>query len=141
MLTRFSTFPGGWPAVALLLLRLIVGVSACGQGILCLTHPTAMSYLFATVLLVFGLCISFGFATLIASIVVAIGMLLISTSWIMLPGQKLFECKQASLEYLTISLSVAMLGPGLFSVDARLFGRREIVIPPNSRPRQFSNPD
>jgi hypothetical protein len=27
-------------------------------------------------------------------------------------------------------LTVAGLGPGAFSVDARLFGRREIIIPP-----------
>jgi len=28
-----------------------------------------------------------------------------------------------------MGLSVALLGPGAFSVDARLFGRREIVVP------------
>ena len=27
------------------------------------------------------------------------------------------------------TVSVALLGPGAFSLDARLFGRREIVIP------------
>ena len=28
-------------------------------------------------------------------------------------------------------LAVLLLGPGAFSVDARLFGRREIIIPPS----------
>jgi uncharacterized membrane protein YphA (DoxX/SURF4 family) len=29
-----------------------------------------------------------------------------------------------------IAAAVALLGPGGFSIDARLFGRREIIIPP-----------
>jgi hypothetical protein len=31
------------------------------------------------------------------------------------------------------SATLALVGPGAFSLDARLFGRREIVIPPGSR--------
>jgi hypothetical protein len=30
-------------------------------------------------------------------------------------------------------VTVALLGPGAFSVDARLFGRREIVVPRAAR--------
>jgi hypothetical protein len=30
-------------------------------------------------------------------------------------------------------VAVVFLGPGAFSLDARLFGRREIIIPPVSR--------
>jgi uncharacterized membrane protein YphA (DoxX/SURF4 family) len=33
-----------------------------------------------------------------------------------------------------MAVAVALLGPGAFSLDARLFGRREIVIPPVSTP-------
>jgi hypothetical protein len=28
-------------------------------------------------------------------------------------------------------LALILIGPGAFSVDARLFGRREIIIPPS----------
>jgi hypothetical protein len=31
------------------------------------------------------------------------------------------------------AVALALLGPGAFSLDGRLFGRREIVIPPSSR--------
>jgi len=31
------------------------------------------------------------------------------------------------------TIALALLGPGAFSLDGRLFGRREIVIPPSSR--------
>jgi hypothetical protein len=33
-----------------------------------------------------------------------------------------------------MAVAVALLGPGAFAVDARLFGRREVVIPRPSRP-------
>lgn len=32
---------------------------------------------------------------------------------------------------IVLSAAVALLGPGAFSLDARLFGRREIIIPKN----------
>ncbi len=49
------------------------------------------------------------------------------------------ECGQnAALLIAVLSAAVALVGPGAFSVDARLFGRREIVLPPASRP---SSPD
>jgi hypothetical protein len=32
-----------------------------------------------------------------------------------------------------MAVAVALMGPGAFSLDARLFGRREIVIPPLHR--------
>lgn len=31
-----------------------------------------------------------------------------------------------------LAAAVALLGPGAFSLDARIFGRREIIIPPKS---------
>jgi hypothetical protein len=33
-----------------------------------------------------------------------------------------------------MSLALVLLGPGAFSLDARLFGRREIIIPVGRRP-------
>jgi uncharacterized membrane protein YphA (DoxX/SURF4 family) len=39
----------------------------------------------------------------------------------------------AHLNLAIICLAVALLGPGAFSLDARLFGRREIIIPDSKR--------
>jgi uncharacterized membrane protein YphA (DoxX/SURF4 family) len=123
--------------VALLLLRLVVSVWALGQGMIGLAHlSTWMSFASAALLIPCGVCVLIGLFTPIANVVVALVVFLISISWIVLPASKLMECKPASFEIIAISLSIAMLGPGLFSVDARLFGRREIVIPPTSRPKQ-----
>jgi uncharacterized membrane protein YphA (DoxX/SURF4 family) len=44
----------------------------------------------------------------------------------------LLNAKPSQILATTIAVSIALLGPGAFSVDARLFGRREIIIPPSS---------
>lgn len=33
-----------------------------------------------------------------------------------------------------LSIGLSLIGPGAYSIDARLFGRREIIIRPRSRP-------
>ena len=35
---------------------------------------------------------------------------------------------------LVMSVTVTLLGPGAYSVDARLFGRRVTVVPPRKEP-------
>lgn len=35
---------------------------------------------------------------------------------------------------IVMAIALALLGPGIFSLDARLFGRREIIIPDASPP-------
>jgi hypothetical protein len=42
----------------------------------------------------------------------------------------LFDSKLSLVFGLTMLLSVMGIGPGAFSVAARVFGRREIIIPP-----------
>jgi putative oxidoreductase len=42
-----------------------------------------------------------------------------------------------SLQLGVLGAALAMLGPGGWSVDARLFGRKHIEIPPRSRPREW----
>jgi putative oxidoreductase len=36
-------------------------------------------------------------------------------------------------EVITLAVTIALLGPGAFSLDARMFGRREILVPNTSR--------
>lgn len=35
----------------------------------------------------------------------------------------------AGIEIVVLTLAIALLGPGAFSIDARRFGRREVFIP------------
>ena len=41
-----------------------------------------------------------------------------------------------NFDIVVLSISIALLGPGAFSIDARMFGRREIHIPNTTRPQK-----
>ena len=110
----FTVFPGGWPAAGLLLLRvaaaiplLIGGSSACWG----MPHD----WLYARFI-----AIGVGLWTPIAGALQAVIQL-----WIVVSSGK-----EAVVPLLLVALgvSLAMLGPGAWSVDARLFGRKRIDI-------------
>jgi len=74
-----------------------------------------------------------GLMTPLVAVLVATGGIGIALSWIPLPGQGLFDSYLATINLIVLSTAIAFLGPGAFSLDARMFGRREITIPSNSR--------
>jgi hypothetical protein len=40
-----------------------------------------------------------------------------------------FDSNQSAFNVIVLTTAIALLGPGAFSIDARMFGRREILIP------------
>jgi uncharacterized membrane protein YphA (DoxX/SURF4 family) len=131
----FSTFPGSWPGFALLLLRVIVGVTAIVQGVLYMSRGgsvTAAAVFSAMLLAITGVCLLIGFLTPIVSVLAGVACIASTMSLLPAPAGNLFDGALVSLEMTVMAVSVALLGPGAFSLDARLFGRREIVIPPIS---------
>ena len=136
LLRLCSTFPDSWPGAALLLLRAIVGFAAIVQGFLYLSRggkSSAGGLLLGVLLAISGICLVVGFLTPIASILAGVGCVASNTSWLPTPVTTLFDGQLVSLEMIVMAVSIAMLGPGAFALDARLFGRREIVIPPVPR--------
>jgi uncharacterized membrane protein YphA (DoxX/SURF4 family) len=132
----FSTFPDSWPGVALFLLRAIVGLTAIVQGFLYLSRggkPSAAGLIFGVLLTISGICLMIGFLTPIGSILAGVGCVASDSSWLPAPAITLFDNQLVSLEMVVMAVSLALLGPGAFALDARLFGRREIVIPPAPR--------
>jgi putative oxidoreductase len=116
----FSTFPNGWPGTGLLLLRLTAGLSLV-VGELSrwagLSESTILTLRVAR--LSAALLLAVGFWTPVAGMAQAIVEVWIGIG----EGSMALHVIVAS-----IGLSLAMLGPGAWSVDARLFGRKRIDV-------------
>jgi hypothetical protein len=131
----FSTFPDGGPGVGLLLLRGSVGGLAAVAGVLCLSGSvdrvpavwaTGLSLVMSGAALIVGLLTPY--AGLLLGFCLVAG--LFSTTPAYLVG---FLGPRHFIGVLVlISIAIAFLGPGAYSVDGYLFGRREIVIPPRT---------
>lgn len=70
-----------------------------------------------------------GFLTPIVGIVVGLAGIGVGCSVFPSCTPTLFTSFVALVFALAILLAIIIMGPGAFSVDARLFGRREIIIP------------
>jgi uncharacterized membrane protein YphA (DoxX/SURF4 family) len=131
----FSAYPGGLAAIGLVLLRSVIGFTAAWQGVLCLATEDAG----ATVRIVGGLAVLTGillvtgFRTRLASFLIALGIAFISLSTSPPATRYLFDRLLPTLFAETMSMAVVFLGPGAFSIDAYLYGRKEIIIPYRSR--------
>ena len=131
----FSAYPGGLAGIGLVLLRSVIGFTAAWQGVMCLAANDAG----ATVRIAGGLAVLAGillvtgFRTRLTSFLIALGIACLSVVGLPPPARNLFDRLLPTLFAETISTAVVFLGPGAFSVDAYLYGRKEIFIPHRSR--------
>jgi putative oxidoreductase len=117
----FSTFPNHWPGAGLLILRLAAGLPLLIGGKTDLRGlPPNLS--FAVHLLAAGMGMSL-IAGLCTPIVAALQSL--QELWAISSGG---NDSGTHLLLAAIDGSLAMLGPGAWSIDARLFGRKRISI-------------
>jgi putative oxidoreductase len=118
----YSTFAGGWPGIALLLMRLVVGAVVLWQTGLRLWSepPSHTTVAHASVVLAAPLLIA-GLWTPIAGAVVAV----VAIGEVLTTGASPVGRVLAA----TIAGALAMLGPGRLSIDARLFGWKRIDVP------------
>jgi uncharacterized membrane protein YphA (DoxX/SURF4 family) len=117
----FSAFPGGRAGLGLLWLRFALVLILIGG----ITPPIGIQWVLACA----GAMVMAGFLTPSASCVVAV--LASSTAgWSLLTGAPLlFDSLRVHGLLVAVAMALLMIGPGAYSVDARLFGWRELRVP------------
>jgi uncharacterized membrane protein YphA (DoxX/SURF4 family) len=128
----FSAFPAGLPGVGLLLLRIGVFVVLVVQGAACLNDqnaPTWGTWAVGAMAALTGALLLIGLMTPLAGTLAALGSAGIVLSWLPSPAPHTLGAGLAGFLPVVVAVAIALLGPGAISVDAALFGRREITIP------------
>ena len=120
----FSTFAEGWPGAGLLAQRVLTSVFLLWAAVTHVVEPNriglnpSVPYVIASVAGVFLLV---GLWTPIAGTVIAIVEMWIFWEW---SGPSLMPIVLAVL-----GGTVAMIGPGMWSMDAKLYGRKHLQDP------------
>jgi putative oxidoreductase len=117
----FSNFAAGAPGLGLLLLRLTAGIGLVAQGVLALCGTLPLGPVLLYVLTIgIGLLLMVGLWTPVAGTILAILAL-----WhAFLHASNPWTCVLMGI----LGAGLALLGPGAWSVDARLFGCKRIRI-------------
>ena len=118
----FSTFPDGWPGTGLAFLRAVAAISVIQHGLAGLWTATVplVTMLQLAAAASAGLLL-IGLWTPVAGVLMAVAELCLLFSH---PADPWMHIRLG-----TLGVALAMLGPGAWSVDARLFGRKRIQIP------------
>jgi len=126
------SFQSGWSAVGILLLRAAGGATFIVQGAawLAIWHQLNLQMLaIALLTVVSGALLVTGYRTrLAAGAAVMVGVVNLF-SWFPYANVGLFATKTTVGFASVVAAALVCVGPGTFSLDGRLFGRREIVIP------------
>jgi uncharacterized membrane protein YphA (DoxX/SURF4 family) len=114
-------FPDGWPGRGLLVLRLAAGAMLLHDGIAAVTgaapHKPAIPLLAG----IAGIFLILGLWTPVAGALSSVLQL-----FILVAGT---DHSRSSILLIAVGIAVATLGPGVWSVDAVLFGRHRLDLP------------
>ena len=100
-------------------------------------EPTIATLAAALLAIVSGAALLIGFVTPGAAAVAGLSLAFLVMTSFPAPATGLLLDRVGALCIAAVAGAVALLGPGALSLDARLFGRRELVFPHDS-PRKRS---
>jgi putative oxidoreductase len=118
----FSTFARGWPGVGLLLLRLVVGIALIGRAIEKLNSGPSLQ--------IIAVC----------AVAIGLALLLLAGLWAPVAGTLVAALELCTIPWELGTLSthifmaamaaaLALVGPGFWSLDRRLYGWKRIDPP------------
>ena len=118
----FSTFPEGWPGTGLLFLRAVAAIPPLQHAIAgLLAQPLPALTNLQLLAAAAGALLLVRLWTPVAGVLLAAVELCLTFSHPVDPWRHILLG--------ALGVALAMLGPGAWSVDARLFGRKRIQIP------------
>ena len=122
----FSSFANGWPGRGLLLLRVLTCMAVFRFGIASVLESPPLTIVILQITgIIAGILLLAGLWTPLAGSLIAIVKMWIAISRILShSGDPWIAFIQAVL-----GAVLAMVGPGAWSIDARLFGRKRIHTP------------
>ena len=119
-----------------MLLRATVGITVAVQGGVSLADSEARTlgaWGVGLLAVTAGTLLLIGLLTPIAGFLVGMVSVGIAFSWFPATAPILSDSRLATFFVVIMAAATSFLGPGAFSLDCHLFGRREIIIPPTVR--------
>jgi uncharacterized membrane protein YphA (DoxX/SURF4 family) len=117
-------------------LRLVAGGTAIVEGLSFFLAPVSANpgvAAIGTIAIVAGAALLVGILAPVAGTIVAAGGIGLATSIVPPPAQHPLNDAPSLVLLTAVAFAIVLLGPGALSIDSYLFGRREIVIPPDLR--------
>jgi uncharacterized membrane protein YphA (DoxX/SURF4 family) len=111
----------------------MLGVTLVVQGAFCLSVSGRAVEVLGVAALLGGALLTVGFLTPMIGALAGLMFTLLIFLQTPVCKENFFDRKLSVMFAIGVLLALSLLGPGAFSIDARMFGRRRIVIPPRLR--------